>query len=60
MNIWGLHIIDVSVILLYIIVILWLGFIWRRLTKTDFLGFGGSWILVGVIILLLWVMTPIK
>jgi len=28
--------------------------------KTDFLGFGGSWILVGVIILLLWVMTSIK
>lgn len=26
MNIWGLHIIDVTVILLYIIVILWLGF----------------------------------
>ncbi len=31
-----------------------------RPTKTDFLGFGGSWILVGVIILLLWVMTSIK
>ncbi|MGD8535907.1 MAG: sodium:solute symporter family protein, partial [Candidatus Aminicenantes bacterium] len=29
-------------------------------TKTDYLGFGGSWILVGVIILLLWVMTSIK
>ncbi len=31
-----------------------------RPTKTDFLGFGGSWILVGVIILLLWIMTSIK
>ncbi len=29
-------------------------------TKTDFLGFGGSWVLVGVIILLLWLMTSIK
>lgn len=29
-------------------------------TKTDFLGFGGSWILVGVIILLLWLMVSIK
>jgi SSS family solute:Na+ symporter len=29
-------------------------------TKLDALGFGGSWILVGVIILLLWVMTSIK
>ena len=29
-------------------------------TKTDYLGFGGSWILVGVIIVLLWVMTSIK
>jgi SSS family solute:Na+ symporter len=29
-------------------------------TKLDFLGFGGSWILVGVIILLLWVLVSIK
>jgi SSS family solute:Na+ symporter len=29
-------------------------------TKLDFLGFGGSWILVGVIIFLLWLMTSIK
>ncbi len=29
-------------------------------TKTDFLGFGGSWVLVGIIILLLWVMTSLK
>jgi len=29
-------------------------------TRTDFLGFGGSWVLVGVIILLLWLMTSIK
>ncbi len=29
-------------------------------TKIDALGFGGSWILVGVIILLLWLMTSIK
>jgi len=29
-------------------------------TKMDFLGFGGSWVLVGVIILLLWLMTSIK
>jgi SSS family solute:Na+ symporter len=29
-------------------------------TKMDILGFGGSWILVGVIILLLWLMTSIK
>jgi SSS family solute:Na+ symporter len=29
-------------------------------TKLDALGFGGSWILVGVIILLLWLMTWIK
>jgi SSS family solute:Na+ symporter len=29
-------------------------------TKTDFLGFGGSWVLVGVIILLLWLMVSIK
>jgi SSS family solute:Na+ symporter len=29
-------------------------------TKLDILGFGGSWILVGVIILLLWLMTSIK
>jgi len=29
-------------------------------TKTDFLGFGGSWILVGVVILLLWLMVSIK
>ncbi len=28
--------------------------------KIDILGFGGSWILVGVIILLLWLMTSIK
>ena len=28
--------------------------------KIDLLGFGGSWILVGVIILLLWLMTSIK
>jgi SSS family solute:Na+ symporter len=28
--------------------------------KIDLLGFGGSWILVGVIILLLWLMTAIK
>jgi len=28
--------------------------------KIDVLGFGGSWILVGVIILLLWLMTSIK
>ncbi len=28
--------------------------------KIDILGFGGSWILVGVIILLLWLMTTIK
>jgi len=28
--------------------------------RTDFLGFGGSWVLVGVIILLLWLMTSIK
>ena len=29
-------------------------------TKTDFLGFGGSWILVGVIIFLLWIMISIR
>jgi len=29
-------------------------------TKLDILGFGGSWILVGIIILLLWVMVSIK
>ncbi len=29
-------------------------------SKADFLGFGGSWILVGVIILLLWLMVSIK
>jgi SSS family solute:Na+ symporter len=29
-------------------------------TKLDLLGFGGSWILVGVIIFLLWLMTTIK
>ena len=29
-------------------------------TKLDILGFGGSWILVGMIILLLWLMTSIK
>jgi SSS family solute:Na+ symporter len=28
--------------------------------KIDILGFGGSWVLVGVIILLLWLMTSIK
>ncbi len=28
--------------------------------KIDILGFGGSWILVGIIILLLWLMTSIK
>lgn len=28
-------------------------------TKMDLLGFGGSWILVGVIILLLWLMTSL-
>ena len=28
--------------------------------KIDLLGFGGSWVLVGVIILLLWLMTSIK
>ena len=29
-------------------------------TKMDALGFGGSWVLVGVIIVLLWLMTSIK
>lgn len=29
-------------------------------TKMDVLGFGGSWVLVGVIIFLLWLMTSIK
>jgi len=29
-------------------------------TRMDFLGFGGSWLLVGVIILLLWLMVSIK
>jgi SSS family solute:Na+ symporter len=29
-------------------------------TKADFLGFGGSWALVGVIILLLWLMVSIR
>jgi SSS family solute:Na+ symporter len=29
-------------------------------TKLDILGFGGSWVLVGVIILLLWLMISIK
>ncbi len=29
-------------------------------TKTDFLGFGGSWLLVGVILFLLWLMVSIK
>jgi SSS family solute:Na+ symporter len=29
-------------------------------TKLDLLGFGGSWILVGVVILLLWLMVSIK
>ncbi|MGD2294364.1 MAG: sodium:solute symporter family protein [Candidatus Aminicenantes bacterium] len=29
-------------------------------TRMDILGFGGSWVLVGVIILLLWLMTSIK
>lgn len=28
--------------------------------KWDYIGFGGSWILVGIIILLLWLMTSIK
>jgi SSS family solute:Na+ symporter len=28
--------------------------------KLDILGFGGSWVLVGVIIFLLWLMTSIK
>lgn len=28
--------------------------------KWDYIGFGGSWILVGVIIFLLWIMTSIK
>lgn len=28
--------------------------------KIDILGFGGSWILVGMIIFLLWLMTSIK
>ncbi len=28
--------------------------------KMDFLGFGGSWVMVGVIILLLWLMVSIK
>ncbi len=31
-----------------------------KLKKIDILGFGGSWILVGVIILLLWLMVSIK
>jgi SSS family solute:Na+ symporter len=29
-------------------------------TRMDVIGFGGSWLLVGVIILLLWLMTSIK
>ncbi len=29
-------------------------------TKMDAVGFGGSWVLVGIIILLLWLMTSIK
>jgi SSS family solute:Na+ symporter len=29
-------------------------------TKLDILGFGGSWVLVGVIILLLWLMVSIQ
>lgn len=29
-------------------------------TKLDLLGFGGSWVLVGIIIFLLWVMTSLK
>ena len=29
-------------------------------TKMDIVGFGGSWILVGVIIFLLWLMTSIR
>jgi SSS family solute:Na+ symporter len=29
-------------------------------TKLDLLGFGGSWVLVGAIIFLLWVMTSLK
>ncbi|RLF91995.1 sodium:solute symporter family protein, partial [Thermococci archaeon] len=29
-------------------------------SKMDFIGFGGSWIIVGVIIFLLWVMVNIK
>ena len=31
-----------------------------KFKKIDYLGFGGSWILVGVIILLLWLMVSIK
>ena len=29
-------------------------------TKMDVIGFGGSWVLVGVIIFLLWLMVSIK
>jgi hypothetical protein len=28
--------------------------------RADFVGFGGTWVLVGVIILLLWLMVSIK
>jgi len=31
-----------------------------KFTKTDYLGFGGSWVLVGVIIFLLWLVISIK
>lgn len=41
---------------------IWPGSNWEinKPGKWDILGFGGSWILVGVIILLLWVMVTIK
>ncbi|UCC41297.1 MAG: sodium:solute symporter family protein [Candidatus Aminicenantes bacterium] len=41
---------------------IWPGSKWEILkpSKADFLGFGGRWILVGVIILLLWLMVSIR
>jgi len=40
---------------------IWPGSNWEilKFNKMDYLGFGGSWILVGVIILLLWLVTSL-
>lgn len=31
-----------------------------KMTKLDYIGFGGSWVLVGIVILLLWLMVSIR